>query len=66
MLPYTYSFKQCSLFSTTLTMDSAEKIQAASNFLLQSPPGQINDVLNGMFDDSELRRYATPAIVFPN
>lgn len=34
---------------TTLTMDPAERIQAASNFLLQSPPGEINDVLNGAF-----------------
>jgi len=29
-------------------MNSAERIQAASNFLLQSPPGEINDVLNGL------------------
>ncbi|KAF9527588.1 F-actin capping protein, alpha subunit [Crepidotus variabilis] len=27
-------------------MDATERIQAASNFLLQSPPGEINDVLN--------------------
>lgn len=25
-----------------------ERIQAASNFILQSPPGEINDVLNGL------------------
>jgi len=28
-------------------MDSVERIRAASSFLLQSPPGEINDVLNG-------------------
>ena len=28
-------------------MDATERIQAASKFLLQSPPGEINDVLNG-------------------
>jgi hypothetical protein len=28
-------------------MDQNERIQAASKFLLQSPPGEINDVLNG-------------------
>ena len=30
-------------------MDSAERIEAASRFLLQSPPGEINDVLNGKY-----------------
>ena len=30
-----------------LRMDAAERIEAASKFLLQSPPGEINDVLNG-------------------
>jgi capping protein alpha len=29
-------------------MDASERIQAASSFLLQSPPGEINDVLNGL------------------
>jgi len=29
-------------------MDSTERIEAASSFLLQSPPGEINDVLNGL------------------
>lgn len=29
-------------------MDAQERIRAASKFLLQSPPGEINDVLNGM------------------
>lgn len=29
-------------------MDFDERIQAVSKFLLQSPPGEINDVLNGM------------------
>lgn len=28
-------------------MNAAERLQAASKFLLQSPPGEINDVLNG-------------------
>jgi len=28
-------------------MDAEERIQAVSQFLLQSPPGEINDVLNG-------------------
>ena len=30
------------------TMNSEERIQAASSFLLQAPPGEINDVLNGL------------------
>ena len=30
-------------------MDTEERIQAVSQFLLQSPPGEINDVLNGQF-----------------
>lgn len=29
-------------------MESHERIQAACDFLLQSPPGEINDVLNGL------------------
>ena len=33
--------------ATQLQMDATERIQAASKFLLQSPPGEINDVLNG-------------------
>lgn len=28
-------------------MNAEERIEAASKFLLQSPPGEINDVLNG-------------------
>ena len=28
-------------------MEAEERIQAVSQFLLQSPPGEINDVLNG-------------------
>jgi hypothetical protein len=31
-------------------MDAEERIQAVSQFLLQSPPGEINDVLNGTVD----------------
>ena len=37
-------------------MDSAERIEAASKFLLQSPPGEINDVLNG--ESAVLKRDA--------
>lgn len=40
-------FKSCIIPTTATTMDGAERIQAASKFLLQSPPGEINDVLNG-------------------
>ncbi|KAJ7050518.1 F-actin capping protein, alpha subunit [Mycena amicta] len=29
-------------------MNASERIEAASSFLLQSPPGEINDVLNGI------------------
>lgn len=29
-------------------MEVSERIQAVSKFLLESPPGEINDVLNGM------------------
>ena len=32
-------------------MNTEERIQAASNFILQSPPGEINDVLNGKYSD---------------
>lgn len=28
-------------------MDTEYRIEAVSRFLLQSPPGEINDVLNG-------------------
>ncbi|KAF8073794.1 F-actin-capping protein subunit alpha [Lyophyllum atratum] len=37
-------------------MDAKERIQAASNFLLQSPPGEINDVLN---DEYNLAQFIT-------
>ncbi len=33
-------------------MDAEDRIQAVSHFLLQSPPGEINDVLNGTVDPS--------------
>ncbi|KAG5648308.1 hypothetical protein DXG03_004880 [Asterophora parasitica] len=43
-----------------------ERIQAASNFLLQSPPGEINDVLNDVrniiSDDDLLKNGITPAL----
>lgn len=29
-------------------MEQQERIKIASGFLLQSPPGEINDVLNGI------------------
>lgn len=29
-------------------MDASDRVQAVANFVLQSPPGEINDVLNGM------------------
>lgn len=40
-----------------LTMDATERIQAASKFLLQAPPGEINDVLNGT---QQQQHYPTP------
>lgn len=47
-------------------MDSEERIQAASNFLLQSPPGEINDVLNDVrniiSDDDSLQSGVLPAL----
>jgi len=42
-LSYIYTVINCDSF----IMDANERIQAASQFLLQSPPGEINDVLNG-------------------
>lgn len=29
------------------SMEALERVQAVSKFLLESPPGEINDVLNG-------------------
>ncbi|GJE88359.1 F-actin-capping protein subunit alpha [Phanerochaete sordida] len=47
-------------------MDSDERIQAASKFLLQSPPGEINDVLNDVrniiSDDESLQTGILPAL----
>lgn len=47
-------------------MDPAERIQAASKFLLQSPPGEINDVLNDVriiiADDESLQDGVLPAL----
>jgi len=49
-----------------VTMNSVERIQAASNFLLQSPPGEINDVLNDVrniiSDDKSLQDGVLPAL----
>ncbi|KAF8908946.1 F-actin capping protein, alpha subunit [Gymnopilus junonius] len=47
-------------------MDATERIQAASQFLLQSPPGEINDVLNDIrniiSDDELLEQGIHPAL----
>lgn len=47
-------------------MDFGERIQAISRFLLQSPPGEINDVLNDVrniiADDELLQQGAQPAL----
>ncbi|EMD40291.1 hypothetical protein CERSUDRAFT_110894 [Gelatoporia subvermispora B] len=47
-------------------MDSTERIQAASKFLLQAPPGEINDVLNDVrniiSDDDQLQEGVLPAL----
>ncbi|EIW80933.1 F-actin capping protein alpha subunit [Coniophora puteana RWD-64-598 SS2] len=47
-------------------MDPAERIQAASSFLLQAPPGEINDVLNDVraviSDDDSLQDGVLPAL----
>ncbi|OJT08057.1 F-actin-capping protein subunit alpha [Trametes pubescens] len=47
-------------------MDDADRIQAASKFLLQSPPGEINDVLNDVrniiSDDDSLQAGVLPAL----
>jgi hypothetical protein len=32
------------------SMNEEDRIQAVSQFLLQSPPGEINDVLNGIVE----------------
>ncbi|EPQ51012.1 F-actin capping protein, alpha subunit [Gloeophyllum trabeum ATCC 11539] len=47
-------------------MDSSERVQAAARFLLQSPPGEINDVLNDVrniiSDDDSLQEGVLPAL----
>ncbi|KAI1794825.1 F-actin-capping protein subunit alpha [Ganoderma leucocontextum] len=47
-------------------MDPAGRIEAASKFLLQSPPGEINDVLNDVrniiSDDDSLQAGVLPAL----
>ncbi|ETW81790.1 hypothetical protein HETIRDRAFT_384237, partial [Heterobasidion irregulare TC 32-1] len=47
-------------------MDTEERIQAVSQFLLQSPPGEINDVLNDVrniiSDDDSLQAGVYPAL----
>ncbi|KAA1469768.1 ICL-domain-containing protein [Dentipellis sp. KUC8613] len=48
------------------TMDTDQRIQAVSNFLLQSPPGEINDVINDVrniiADDQSLQAGVQPAL----
>ncbi|KAF7982957.1 hypothetical protein HWV62_25274 [Athelia sp. TMB] len=47
-------------------MDASERIHAASKFLLQAPPGEINDVLNDVrniiSDDESLQDGVLPAL----
>ncbi|KAF7309642.1 F-actin-capping protein subunit alpha [Mycena indigotica] len=47
-------------------MNASERIEAASSFLLQSPPGEINDVLNDVrniiSDDDSLHAGVLPAL----
>lgn len=47
-------------------MNAAERLEAASKFLLQSPPGEINDVLNDVrniiSDDESLQEGVLPAL----
>ncbi|KAK0224255.1 hypothetical protein IW262DRAFT_1548756 [Armillaria fumosa] len=47
-------------------MDSKERIDAACSFLLQSPPGEINDVLNNVWNiisnDDSLQEGILPAL----
>ncbi|KAJ7440910.1 F-actin-capping protein subunit alpha [Mycena galericulata] len=47
-------------------MNAAERIEAACSFLLQSPPGEINDVLNDVrniiSDDDSLHEGVLPAL----
>lgn len=44
---YTTQQRIENLSRRAVNMDQQERIEAASNFLLQAPPGEINDVLNG-------------------
>lgn len=48
-------------------MDTQERVQAAAKFLLQSPPGEINDVLNDVrniiSDDESLQEGVRPALI---
>ncbi|THH07390.1 hypothetical protein EW146_g9333 [Bondarzewia mesenterica] len=54
------------LSTNKATMDTEERIQAVSQFLLQSPPGEINDVLNDVrniiSDDDSLQAGVYPAL----
>ena len=40
------------------SMSTEERIQAVSQFLLQSPPGEINDVLNGAVNRLLITKYS--------
>lgn len=42
------------------TMDTPERIGISSSFLLQAPPGEINDVLNGLTRSVHLITDADP------
>jgi len=37
------------------SMTTEERIEAVSRFLLQSPPGEINDVLNGTLRSPDIK-----------
>ncbi|KAF5360578.1 hypothetical protein D9756_004779 [Leucocoprinus leucothites] len=60
------SFSNAALITSTPTMDTAGRVQIASNFLLQSPPGEINDVLNDVrniiADDEALQIGVKPVL----
>lgn len=44
-------------------METSERIQISSGFLLQAPPGEINDVLNGLMRRIHLIVHADLSII---
>jgi capping protein (actin filament) muscle Z-line, alpha len=44
-------------------MEPEERVQAACSFILQSPPGEINDVLNGTLDPTAARLSTVLTVV---